>query len=219
MTCNNLCEFFSPVNLAICGKWYSRNDGFICTSCSKKIKLNPYVSNPAEYLSKRYFYFDLLVSLYDYDSMIKPLIISFKERDRVELADFAAESAYKNIITGLGADMITAVPLSRSKKLSRGYNQSELFAKSLSEYSGLVYRPMLKCRGKRDVQKKMNYSSRFLNIIGRYKPLSNVNCLGKTVLLVDDVVTTGATLNECARIIKKMGANAVFSLTIARVNI
>ncbi|HRX17012.1 MAG TPA: phosphoribosyltransferase family protein, partial [Spirochaetota bacterium] len=52
-----------------------------------------------------------------------------------------------------------------------------------------------------------------------YKPYKKVNCIGKTVLLVDDVVTTGATLNECARIIKKMGANAVFSLTIARVNI
>ncbi|HRX17196.1 MAG TPA: hypothetical protein P5123_12840, partial [Spirochaetota bacterium] len=155
MIANNLWDFLSPVNCAICGNEYSRNDGFICLSCRNKLKLAVYKADPAEYLSKRYFYFDLLISLYDYDDMVKPLIISFKERDRVELADFVAESASNNAINGLNADIITAVPLSRSKEFARGYNQSELFAKSLSKYSGISYLPMLACRGKREVQKKM----------------------------------------------------------------
>ena len=66
-------------------------------------------------------------------------------------------------------------------------------------------------------QKRMHYHERFLNMVGRFSGTAGL-CSGLSVLLVDDVFTTGATVNECARILKKMGASSVFSLTIARVD-
>ena len=69
------------------------------------------------------------------------------------------------------------------------------------------------------IQKKLGYRDRFLNIINRYKAKNGNIMKGKGVLIVDDIFTTGATINECARILLSAGADRVYSLTIASADI
>jgi ComF family protein len=114
------------------------------------------------------------------------------------------------------ADIITSVPMTRKKIWKRGYNQSEIFAKELSKLKKLKYSKMLNESKKAMVQRELNLTERFFNILGRYTVLKKSHILGKVIILVDDVFTTGATINECARVLKKSGAEKVFSITIAR---
>ncbi|MDA3899292.1 MAG: hypothetical protein PF637_02100 [Spirochaetes bacterium] len=212
-------DFFSPVPCAVCGGEYNRTDGPVCPLCSRVAQPVVTAGNPSEYLSGRYFYFSYILSLFLYNSEIQSLIISFKEKERVDLASyFGSIAAGCKEIFAANFDVITAVPLSRLKQSERGYNQSELFARQLSRFSGKPYKQFLRCKGGKKIQKKLSYEHRSFNCIGRYDPVKQVVC-PERVLLVDDVVTTGATLNECSRILKKMGALTVFSLTIARVDI
>jgi ComF family protein len=111
---------------------------------------------------------------------------------------------------------VTFVPVSRKRRRERGYNQAELIARSFGRSVGVQVKGLLAVSGEGN-QKRMHYHERFLNMVGRFSGTTGLRP-GMSVLLVDDVFTTGATVNECARILKKMGASSVFSLTIARVD-
>jgi len=109
--------------------------------------------------------------------------------------------------------------MNRIKKWERGFNQSELIAKWLSETLNKPYLPLLKEKSHYKTQKTLSYRERFLNILDRYKILNIKKISSKNILIIDDVFTTGATINECARIIKSFGGANVYSLTIARADI
>ena len=116
-------------------------------------------------------------------------------------------------------DIVTSVPINRIKKWRRGFNQSELIAKAVAERMGKQYRILLKDRYKFKTQKKLSYRDRFLNILNRYKIINEKFIRGKNILVIDDIFTTGATLNECARILLSAGASKVYSLTMAGADI
>ena len=109
--------------------------------------------------------------------------------------------------------------MNRVKKWERGFNQSELIAKRLSATLNKPYLSILKEKSSYKTQKTLGYRERFLNIMDRYKIQNIKKIKGKNILIIDDVFTTGATINECARIIKSFGAENVYSLTIARADI
>jgi len=115
----------------------------------------------------------------------------------------------------LDADVVTSVPMTGAKVWKRGFNQSELVARGLAARLGCEYRDLLAEKGSSRTQKDLQYRDRFLNILGRYAP-GKAAIRGRKVLLVDDVFTTGATLNECARVLRDAGAVKVFAVTIAR---
>lgn len=114
-------------------------------------------------------------------------------------------------------DLILPVPLHFRKYFSRGYNQAEVLAAALSE------RTKIPCRTRLLRRKQGTATQTFLSATARRKNVRNVfhvrdpkhELAGKTILLIDDVVTTGATLNECARLLKEAGARAVHCLTAA----
>jgi competence protein ComFC len=109
--------------------------------------------------------------------------------------------------------------MNRIKKWERGFNQSELIAKWLSVRLNKPYISLLEEKSRYKTQRMLGYRERFLNILDRYKILNIKKISGKNILIIDDVFTTGATINECARIIKSFGAEKVYSLTMARANI
>lgn len=99
----------------------------------------------------------------------------------------------------------------------RGYNQAELLAKEISKKVGVEYLPTLKKIRHNTAQSTIKDSKqRAANVIGAYRVVDAEKVKGKYILLVDDVVTTGSTVSECARILKKSGAKAVYCLTLAR---
>lgn len=113
-------------------------------------------------------------------------------------------------------DIVASVPMNRDKYIKRGYNQSKLLALGVSRKTGIEYAGILKERKNSIQQRSLNYSERFINVIDRYETVNNDKFRNKVILLIDDVFTTGATVNECSRKLILSGASSVFSITVVR---
>lgn len=112
-------------------------------------------------------------------------------------------------------DIITAVPISKKKYRKRGYNQSQLLAEQIERLRGLPYRETLKKIKNTPPQSKLNYQKRQTNIRQAFCAVQPEELSGKHILLIDDIFTTGATINECAKTLMKAGAASVDALTFA----
>ena len=113
-------------------------------------------------------------------------------------------------------DLVLPVPISLSRRSERGYNQAALLARPISLYFGLKYRPqaLIKSRETRS-QVGLSVQERQANVHGAFvAEKSTVE--GKNILVVDDVITSGATLNACGQALRIAGANEVYCLTLAR---
>ncbi len=113
--------------------------------------------------------------------------------------------------------LIIPVPLHKRKYNWRGYNQSELVAQKISKYLniGLAKNYLIKEKSTRD-QVELKKDERLKNLDGAFKCSGSESISGRKILLVDDVYTTGTTMNECARVLKEAGAKEVIGLAIAR---
>jgi len=113
-------------------------------------------------------------------------------------------------------DLIIPVPLDRARQIERGYNQSALLAKPISWSTGIAYseRSLNRIKATRQ-QVGLSISEREMNVGGAFKA-DRKEVAGKSVLVVDDVVTTGSTIQACALALIGAGATQVFGLTLAR---
>jgi ComF family protein len=113
-------------------------------------------------------------------------------------------------------DIVTPVPLAAARRAERGYNQAALLARPIALVFGLAYRPGA-VRRVRETQSQvgLNFSERQKNVKDAFRGDAGM-VAGKCVLLVDDVMTTGATLNACANALQAAGAAPIFALTLAR---
>ena len=157
-----------------------------------------------------------------YEGVLRDALHRFKFHDRpglaeplgVRLAAFArAEAA---ILNALQFDALVPVPMHPVRKRLRGYNQSERLARVVARDLGLPLQVhwLVRPRPTRP-QVGLSGPSRQTNLRGAFAVPNSANVAGKTLLLIDDVTTTGATLNECAGALKDAGAQAVFALTLA----
>ena len=148
-----------------------------------------------------------------YEGYYRKSLHLFKFRKKTSFAE-----SYAKLITDMGiydkdADFITYVPLTKKKQRDRGYNQSELIAEKLSLYTNIPVKEALIKNKDNDLQHTLKKEERSNNIKGVYEVNSEVK--GKNIILVDDIVTTGATLVECASILYKAGALAVSGICAA----
>ncbi len=113
-------------------------------------------------------------------------------------------------------DVLAPVPVSRSRMRTRGYNQSELLARKIAELTGVTLSANILVRtGQSSPQARANsIAERAENVIGAFSVTGET--AGMRILLIDDVMTTGATLNSCARALKDTGASWVGALVLAR---
>jgi competence protein ComFC len=168
----------------------------------------------------RTYGFDRVRSHAAYDGELVRAIVMLKF-ERIEplgawFADRLAELIRREAET-LAADVVVPVPLHRQRERERGYNQADLIAKPLAKRLGLPYRAVLLVRTRpRPDKQVLSLSERWESVRGAFatRPGSQVDKL--RVLLVDDVVTTGATLDACAKALRGAGAKSVIGLTVAR---
>ncbi len=106
-------------------------------------------------------------------------------------------------------DFVTCVPMRREDMRRRGFNQSELLARELSRATGVPYAEALEKHKKNDPQHSLKRSEREKNVRGVFRLRDAESVKGKKILLVDDIITTGNTLGECARILKRGGCQSV----------
>jgi len=117
----------------------------------------------------------------------------------------------------LAADIVVPVPLHRQRERERGYNQADLIAKPLAGKLGLPYRAVLLVRTKPRPDKHiLSLEERWDSVRGAFATRPGTKVDNLRVLLVDDVMTTGATLDACARVLRGAGAKSVIGLTVAR---
>jgi ComF family protein len=116
----------------------------------------------------------------------------------------------------LPADLLVPVPLEPGSSMRRGYNQAQDLAKELSALLGVPVMDILKREKRYAHQAELGRNMRWGNLKESMRPQRDVNLRGERVLLVDDVTTTGATLDEAARVLKGMGAEEVYCVTAAR---
>ncbi len=166
----------------------------------------------------RTYGFDRARSYVLYKGAIVPAIMLLKF-ERVEplggwFAERLVEVARRE---GISGDVVVPVPLHRQRERERGYNQADLIAKPLARKLGLPYRAVLLTRTKPRPDKHiLSLEERWDSVRGAFatRPGSKVDNL--RVLLVDDVMTTGATLDACAKALRGAGAKSVIGLTVAR---
>lgn len=158
-------------------------------------------------------------ALYAYRGVVRDSIVDFKFNGRREYAVFYAERLAEQIprsFSGVRFDAVSAVPISAARKKKRGYNQSELIAKPLAKRLGVPYGEFLVKTGDNPEQHFLGKEQRAANVRGVYRARGE-SARDKSVLLVDDIVTTGATLSECARVLYGAGARFVACAAVAQV--
>jgi ComF family protein len=102
--------------------------------------------------------------------------------------------------------------MTKRSQINRGYNQAEELAKEVSRRSGIAVEELLVKVKETTPQKTLSKKDRMTNLIGAYRVLDEDACLGKRIILVDDIMTTGSTGSECTRMLEKAGAKEVFFL-------
>lgn len=152
---------------------------------------------------------------YRYDGAAKRLVSGFKYNNKKWLSRFIGDEMLKALPQKTGFSLVCGVPLHPKKKRSRGYDQAEELAKRISETAGIPYVPALRRIKNTKTQTKLTEEQRRNNISGAFEKAADVS---GAALLVDDVLTTGATALECAAELKKAGATSVTVLAFAKSN-
>ncbi len=142
------------------------------------------------------------------DSLVTA-IHNLKFYDFPMLADYMGDcmaAAVRVDFADVAFDYVAAVPLGRRRRRKRGYNQAELLARRVAGALHIPYADLLEKVRNNPAQRKQNARSRRVNVYGAYAVIDDSALWDKTVLLIDDVKTTGATLNECAKMLRMHGA-------------
>lgn len=165
--------------------------------------------------------FDRARSAVTYNDPSRQLLLAFKYGDRLQAADtFLPWLLRAGSEMILESDVIVPVPLHARRLWQRRFNQSALLARTLAASARKTCLPDALIRLRHTApQKGMNRKERKENVRGAFcaNGRHGGNLAGKNILLIDDVFTSGATLNECARTLKRAGALSVYVLTVARV--
>lgn len=199
-------------------------DEHVCTACGRPIPPGALLEPKCAECRRSPAVFDLNRSVFTYDEPLSDVILRFKFARRHDLGQWLgshmADYIRKNPDfreAAEAADFVVPVPLHWTRYMKRPYNQVTLLARHVVRELDRPMAHVLKRSGKRMPQSRLRSAAeRRKNIRGAFKVRDPRRVEGATVLLVDDVITTGSTCNECARVLKKAGAERVLCFTLSR---
>ena len=226
---NSLYGFYAPHLCLICKNTINFNNkrsDYICNKCLDSLPLakdSEHILNDINTaLGKEKVSIDNAVSLFDVSSHgdFLEVIHALKYQSLKMIGYEFGKLLWKKMkMEGRQVyDFIVPVPLHSAKKRERGYNQSDLIGLGLSEISGIPFnKRLLKRKSYTKTQTLLNASERQINLLGVFSGSSKSNLIeGKRILIVDDVLTTGSTINNAAIELKKAGALTVDAATLAK---
>lgn len=200
------------------------NSGFFCERCEREIERIRPPYNPRQFIGT----FDYAVAPFYYRGSIKRAILRLKYSEKERVAAFLGEEMSREINSrffGVKFDILTCVPATKKSISERGYNQSQSILENICidngvDYNSLGY-PSVDCNllfksKTTEVQHLLGAESRYENIAIAYHISPGRDISGKTILLIDDIFTTGSTVNSCAAELKKNGASFVYVAVAAR---
>ena len=216
----------------LCLAELSLKETFLCQDCRLALTGTPIIETLPAALSplagQKESSEILCLSLYSYEHRARLAVQALKYGRRTELVEPLAKALYTAFaqaqasiqLDSIQLDgrqiLVTAVPLHKSKKKERGFNQSELLARHLASFCALTYRPLLQRHRQTRAQFGLSKVERFSNLEGAISCTDPKLIAGRTVLVVDDVVTSGATALACSRSLMAAGANRVIVLALCR---
>ena len=186
---------------------------YLCSKCKVKLK-NLLKLNTITYQDK---YFNSLTYLFRYEGKIRDKLLKYKFRDYSYLYNFFAQIIINNCNLKNNYDIILPVPIHKKRKAKRGYNQSELIAKEIAKKLNMEYYNTVLIKDINNIpQSTLTQAKRQENVLGIYKVINSQKIENKSILLIDDIYTTGSTVNECSRVLKQNGARSIDVLTLAK---
>ena len=199
----------------ICGK-LDKNS--LCNKC--KIRLEKNALNKIENYKNNSSFFDEHIYLFQYDGEIRDTILKYKFNEKSYIYRTFLEFIKNNekICAQIKKyDIIMPVPISKKRFSARGYNQSSLIAKNFANMLNLDYteKVLIKFKDNKP-QSEMKQDTRKSNVKGVYKVINKEKIYKKTVLIIDDIFTTGNTVDECAKVLKENDAECVGIFTLAK---
>lgn len=202
-----------------CSLKLERCDGLICRRCGLPLKNGgAYCFNCRGGKASKYKCSFIRSSLV-FNEPSRSLIHSFKYEKYTDIAKFFAALMYKTYKENppyFEAEFMTPVPIHSRRMRKRGFNQAFLLVKELSKLNGVEVKDILIRTRKTKSQTSLGRAERKENIKEAFSLKKGADVKGKAFILIDDVCTTGATLEECARVLKKYGAREVLALTALR---
>lgn len=216
-----LSYIFFPAKCCVCDKALSPGAD-ICENCRKLILHYPAQKASCDRCGLGYdrcscgkrLLYTKLTTPFLYEGNVQRSLLKMKFSGRLDvirpfaarIADALSERELLN-----GTDIITYIPMHRRAEFKRGYNQSKLLAEELGRQTGIPVMPLLCKPMPTPQQHSLNLSRRSGNLIGMFEPIKEAIPLaeGKNILIVDDIVTTGSTLNEAAKTLLIFGAENV----------
>ncbi len=216
-------DFVYPPFCLLCKKRLGRDDRFVCSACWDFTVLStPKLPvQQLDVLQHTTAYFECSIAIYEFSETIQDLIHIMKYKNLPGIC-----SRFGNDLGRLCADhhlldtvdLISPVPLHALRFRERGYNQAGLMAQEIGKLGAIPVDPTLLKRIRyTNQQAKFNKEERADNVRDAFALRKNVSVDDKSIALVDDVLTTGSTMNECAKILKKHGAKEVVTITIVRI--
>ena len=206
-----LLDLLYPPKCVICRRLLARGEQDICPDCFESLPNfegeKPQVGS-ADGLSVTLFY----------EGAVRESFLRFKFSGRDFYADVYGTWMAGRILDelGRGFDGVCWVPVSKKRRRSRGYDQSELLARRVAKEFSLPTCAALQKHAERNPQSQLKDAAlRQANASGAFSVRPDADVSGKTLLLIDDIVTTGATLSECCRMLRQAGAKHVFCAAFA----
>ena len=231
-----LLDFLWPRRCAVCRKPVDRPGRYVCADCLNRLPFTPTegccrrCGRAAEKLDGEFLCtdcrahrpaFDRAASAVSFDGEARKLVNAFKfapwqlwlRADFVDWLEAVARVRFK--VDEI--DVVAAMPSTLWHRFDRGYNQCAYLARALAKRLEKPYAPFaLRRKGRPKRQGGLSEEERRTNVIGTFGVLRPRAIAGKTVMVVDDIMTTGSTLSECAAELKRAGAARVWCVTLAR---
>ena len=219
--CINCRETICETDGGLCRKCWDEllecTGGDYCRRCGRDASKFALIDGACGDCRTGGFAFDRIARAGVYDKSLKDMIVGLK-RGRTEL-DMVLGSLADSALQGAGfsgeIEFLVPVPLHWSRRLARGYNQSLVLAKRLNHEGAKINTDLVRVRRTKFQPTMRTAAARTRNVKGAFAVRKGHRFTGRAVCLVDDIKTTGATLNECARTLKEAGASKVFALVLS----
>lgn len=225
---SRILDLIAPRACAVCGRRLAITEQVLCLVCNIGLPRTNYANNPYDNNMAKLFWIRIPIEraaalfFYEAKSEVSHIIYALKygnhpeygeEMGRMAAAEFAEKDFFKNI------DFIVPIPITKARRRKRGYNQSEKIARGVSEITGIpILTNIVRRISFNESQTHKNRIMRAENVEQAFRLIAGSNLVGKHILLVDDVVTTGATVCACAEALQVKGKVkiSVFSLGVVR---
>ena len=197
-------DLLYPRKCILCGALLRREETDLCGDCRRETaefcRYNRKIPNIADFTAVWY-----------YEDQVRESLIRYKFYNQRSYAPAYGRMMALKVLEHLEMpDVITWVPVSRRRKWERGYDQVELLARAVGRELALPVEKLLDKYRHNAAQSGLDSAAaRRANVLGVYRPHQNAQIRGRRILLLDDILTTGATASECARVLRTAGAEEI----------